>query len=575
MAQAKPKLVTEIRAALYARYSSDIMNDESVERQFADLEKAAGKFGFKLDKRHYFFDKAQSGASLFDRPGLTRDLLNSAAKREFDVVLVEQTDRLARNKGDSFWLDDNLKFNNVKVFTPAGEVSDLQLMFESFANADFLKKLALRVKSGHDKIALKGLIPGPAAYGYDCVTLAGVKVINKEQSKIVIRIFNEYVSGKSPRAIAADLMRDKIPSPSGGQFWNFQSIVGGEGKKRGMLHNQLYIGVYLKNRFFNIKNPRTGKTVARRADLDDLITVQVPHLRIIDQELWNAAHALRKKRGNKKYASGQVQRAVVPRKKHLLAGLLRCAECNGGLVNVARDRNGLTRVACSIGHRGGACKHAKSYDLAKLTTESIFRMHKQLTDPDFLKEKAREKSLHLARKEKEDRGDRKTVQRDYDRVGIKIKQLVRALGEDDGDEMPKEIRAALKMAEIERRGLEEMLRQLGAEDNVTVLHPRTATAFIGDVETLHAMLQRNQNDPRGRVAFANLIDRILVHPTTYDAPYEISLYARKSAVGTNLFPRPRTTKEIVAAEGFPRTDRGGPGTSSTSSGFAPAFVAMQ
>src|SRR2546423_1530944 len=54
------KAVTNKRAALYARFSSDLQKDKSIDRQFADLEKAARRLGFKLDKRYYFADRAQT-----------------------------------------------------------------------------------------------------------------------------------------------------------------------------------------------------------------------------------------------------------------------------------------------------------------------------------------------------------------------------------------------------------------------------------------------------------------------------------------------------------------------------------
>lgn len=565
------KLVAPLRAALYARFSSDLQKDISIERQFADLEKAAARLGLLLDKRHYYSDYSQSATSLFDRPGLTRELLGGSNRGEFDVVLVEATDRLSRNKADLFFLADRFKFNNTKIFTAAGEVSELQLTFDGHMNADFMAKLAMRVKSGHDQIARRGLIPGRAAYGYDCVEHrkgddAGVKVINPDQAKIVVRIFEEYVTGKSPRQIAADLTREGISAPGGGSHWNFQVIVGGVGsKRRGLLHNPLYVGVYEKNRFYNVKNPSTGKVITRKAAPDDLISVEVPHLRIVDQALWDAAHRLRKERGYKRFgASGQVQRAVVPRKQHLLAGLLRCAECNGGMIVVSTDRNGLQRVTCSAAHNRQTCRHSKSYNLVKLTKEAVYRMHKHLTDPEFLKEKAKEKIRELERLEKEQGSERRTAQMQYDRLDIQIKKLAMLLADDSGDEMPAEILAALKAKEIERRGLQERLRVLGAGTNVTELHPAIAKTFVDSVDKLHKMLQDNPDDAECRVAFANVIDCILVHPTEYNEGYEISLYARVSAIkgGIELFPAARSSKEIVAQEGLSyRTDRVGHDTS--------------
>lgn len=542
-----------IRAALYARFSSDLQKDTSIDRQFADLERAAKRLVLKLDKQHYYADRAQSATSLFDRPGLTRELLNAAKAKKFDIVLVEATDRLSRNRADLFWLVEQFKFYGVKIYTPSGEVTDLQLTFDGHKNAEFVSQLAGRVRSGHDEMARQGLIPGKAAYGYDCVDRsAGEKIINKEKAKIVVRIFTEYASGKSPRQIAADLMRDKVPSPTGTSFWNYQSIVGGSGNKRGMLHNQLYLGVYLKNRYINVPNPNTGKTITRKADEDTLITAQVPHLRIISQKLWDAAHRVRAERGSQKVGRSHVERAVVPRQQHLLAGLLRCGECSGKMITVASDRNGKKLVCCSDAHKGKTCSNGKSYNLHRLTELAIDSMHKHLTDPDFLKEKALAKTIEYARLEKEQSGERQAAQKQVDRLNVQIAKLVRMI--DEEDDLPKELLASLKAKEIERKGLEERLRLLGAESNVTILNqPHVLKSFGKSVETLHAKLLKNPDDEECRMAFGNIIDSIIVHPTGFGAVYDVSLYARLSAItGVDLFPKGRSSQEMAAAEGFPR-----------------------
>ena len=46
MAHPKLKLATQLRAALYARFSNDVQNERSIDRQFGDLEKAAQRLGF-------------------------------------------------------------------------------------------------------------------------------------------------------------------------------------------------------------------------------------------------------------------------------------------------------------------------------------------------------------------------------------------------------------------------------------------------------------------------------------------------------------------------------------------------
>ena len=159
----KLRLVTPnpagLRAALYRRYSDDVQNDRSIERQTADLDKAAPRLNLKLDKQLYFEDRGQSATTLFDRPGLTRGLLGAVEKELVDVVFVEHTDRLARNRADLFWLVEQFRFHNFRIFTPAGEVSDLQLTFEGHQNATDSAKTRFRVRSGHSDAAREGLIP--------------------------------------------------------------------------------------------------------------------------------------------------------------------------------------------------------------------------------------------------------------------------------------------------------------------------------------------------------------------------------------------------------------------------------
>jgi site-specific DNA recombinase len=544
-----PRLVTApLKAALYARFSSDIQKDLSIDRQFADLEKVVVRLNLKLDKRHYYSDRSQSGSSLFERPGLTRELLDAAKNNRFDVVLVEATDRLSRKRADLFWLADEFKFANVRIFTPAGEVSDLQLTFDGHQNEDFIAKLAYRVKSGHDAVARAGLIPGGAAYGYDCVPhQPGVKVINTDEARILRRIFSEYASGKSPRLIAADLMKDKVPSPTGSAFWNYQSIVGGAGKKRGLLNNQLYIGVYLKNRFYNVKNPATGKTVTREANPDDLIRADVPHLRIIDQKLWNAVHRVRKERGNTRLGKDS-QRAVVPRKQHLLAGLLRCAECSERMVINFSDRHGKKGVCCSMAHNRQTCSNRKTYSLDKITSLAVEKLCSHLSDPEILKERARARISEFERLEKENSGARQAAQKQLDRLNVQIAKLVRLVEQDESDDLPQELTASLKEKHIERRGLEERMRLLGAETNVTALHPTAVKSFGKSIEKLREMIEKNPLDPACRMALGNVLDSIVVHPTGFAAPYEISLYARLSAVmgRVDLFS---ATAEIPVKQG--------------------------
>src|SRR6267154_4514868 len=76
--QMKPKQRT---AALYARFSSDLQKDRSVDDQFADCERFAKREGLKIVAK--FSDRAKSGSTLFGRDGAL-ELMLAAKARKFD-----------------------------------------------------------------------------------------------------------------------------------------------------------------------------------------------------------------------------------------------------------------------------------------------------------------------------------------------------------------------------------------------------------------------------------------------------------------------------------------------------------
>jgi site-specific DNA recombinase len=544
----RPRLITsteELRAALYCRFSSDVQNERSIDRQVADLEKVAPRFHLKLNKRLYFEDRGTTATTLFERPGLTRQLLGAAEQKLFDVVLVEHTDRLARKQADMFWLAEQFKLLGVKIFTPSGEVDPLRLTFESYQNEQFSIVLSARVKSGQNDAIREGRIPHGLGYGYDDIKdKPGEKRINDDEAKIVVRIFTEFTSGKSPRKIALDLTRDGILSRDG-KTWTFQTIIK-------MLQNQIYMGVYVRNKVRRIRNYNTGKRDAHPAAPDDLLTLDVPHLRIIDQGLWDAAQKVRLARSSKPFWK-QKTRSPVARRLHPFAGLFHCSACGDKMIICGTGRNGDKLTACSTAWWKQTCPHRKSYSLARLTKLATEKMHAHLTDPDFVKERAKERAKELARLERDTVAERNTAQKELDRVDLKIRKLVRLAEDDDSEDVPQEVRDRLKELKIEQRGLKQRLEVLDAESREPTLLPTAMQALARDVDTLYAMLQDNPDDPACRIALGNLLRKVLVHPTGYNQPYDVSLYARHAAyVGEMpLFP-----EKVSENQGFGRINTG-------------------
>jgi DNA invertase Pin-like site-specific DNA recombinase len=87
---------TQLRAVIYARFSTDMQRDASIEDQVRSCRDYAVRHELKVVD--VYSDRALSGASLM-RPGIHK-LLSDGRKGAFDVVLSEGLDRLSRNQAD-------------------------------------------------------------------------------------------------------------------------------------------------------------------------------------------------------------------------------------------------------------------------------------------------------------------------------------------------------------------------------------------------------------------------------------------------------------------------------------------
>jgi site-specific DNA recombinase len=537
-------------AALYARFSSDLQHDSSIGDQFAICETYAAREGFRIIPELKFFDKAKTSATLKDRDGWA-DLMTAVRARKCDIVIVECMDRISREPEDLAGINNRFKYANVVLHTlNEGIADDMKFGFRGIMGAAYLKDLGDKVRRHHTGRAKEGLFPGCVTYGYKTVAgKKGEREIDAEKAAVVRRIFTEYAKGVSPRIIASDLTRDGIPSPMGGK-WNYQGFVGGK-HEPGIISNELYIGRLNWNVTFKVRDPET-KIVQKRLSAErDRIVKPVPHLRIIDQELWDAAQAVRQGRSTKMFgpSGGYKRRATVARKEHLLTDLLRCGVCNGKMsVGNGAGRNGQPRVCCSSANANGTCEHRKSYDLGRLQRGVIEGFRDNLIDPKVTAELARTFHTRYAENAKNDGAERATVEKQRNRLVLQIGRIVDAIS--DSDEALPALVAKLREKEAERVGLEERLRQLGGANNVIALHPNVIEDYCKTVKEMHEALMINAESPVHRAAFRNLIDSIVVRPTAARMPYEFDVYGRLSAMlGVDLFPTQRSNQEILESEG--------------------------
>jgi hypothetical protein len=246
---------------------------------------------------------------------------------------------------------DQLSFLGIQMHaTSIGAISQMHIGIMGTMAQMTLSDLREKTWRGQLGRAQAGRIPGGLAYGYEVVPQAkdakdgGERRILPAEAAVVTRIFREYAAGHSPRHIAHRLNDEGVKGPKG-RPWGDTTIRGQVDRGTGLLNNSLYIGRLSWNRCSYLKNPTTGRRVARVNPREDWEEIDVPELRIVDQELWNAVKARQEavQFDIGKDPSGQpLNRAH--RRKFLLSGLVSCGCCGGGYTIVATDGMAVRRT---------------------------------------------------------------------------------------------------------------------------------------------------------------------------------------------------------------------------------------
>lgn len=113
--------MSQIRCAVYARYTTDKQNPLSIDDQVRKCREFGERKGWELLDPHIYSDQAISGDTN-DRSGLQRLLEAATAPgHPFDAILVDDTSRLSRKLADSLRIFDQLRFAGVRlVFVSQG-----------------------------------------------------------------------------------------------------------------------------------------------------------------------------------------------------------------------------------------------------------------------------------------------------------------------------------------------------------------------------------------------------------------------------------------------------------------------
>jgi site-specific DNA recombinase len=475
-----------LRWAIYARYSSDRQNPKSSEDQIRECEARVAALGGIVVKR--YSDDGVSGAHESQRPQYLA-MLAAMKAGIFDAVMAEDLDRLNRNLEASARIYSLAERDGIQIWTLAdGRISQMHTGLKGLMGEMFLKQLADKTRRGMLAVANAGRIPGGNCYGYT-VSGRGTRAIDEVQAAVIRRVYSDYASNVSPIAICTALNREGVPPPRG-EEWRVSTLVGNTKRLNGILANPIYVGRPVFNRQRFVKDPETGKRVARPNPPEAWIRQDVPELRIVSDELWQAVRA-RRADASKDYPLHQHRRP-----KTLLSGLVRCEEC-GAPMTLANSY-----FRCTRNGNAGTCENNRGVSSVKLEAMIIGALREALDNSEIIAEYTRHLRSTIEKMETERAKVAEAAARRRGTVQRKLDNLMIAL--EDGEAGPT-VRSRIGQLEAELATIDAP----PPRRNVVTVIPDAASRFRAQLADLEEMLKGDGTEGmKAREALRGMIGRI-------------------------------------------------------------------
>ncbi|WP_067622819.1 recombinase family protein [Alicyclobacillus acidiphilus] len=342
---------------------------ETLSRHRRALLEMAKKYKYNIRE---MYEEVVNAEFISQRPVVQR-LLQDVQDGKYEAVLTMDIDRLGRgNQIDQGIIATTFKYSETLIITPR-KVYDLQdeldeewSEFEQFIARREYKIIARRLAQGRRMAAKEGKNVGRIPYGYqrgDDLHL----IPDPETAPIVRQIFELRAQGMGRYGIAHWLDDRHIAPPAGSgirKAWESVTV-------RDIINNETYLGRIIFGQVKYVKTPTGDK---RKVNLprERWIIVENAHPPIIDQELWDRAHAMQD--------AMSAHNAKDYKLKNALAGLIRCGNCGKIMVRRNHQNRSKNMLLCNT-HRCNT-RIGRYEDVEALVLEQLAALSRALPQQD-------------------------------------------------------------------------------------------------------------------------------------------------------------------------------------------------
>ena len=328
-----------------------------------------------LENRPYteYVDDGYSGANT-DRPAFQR-LISDCRMGIVDTIIVKDLSRFGR---DYVAVNDyveqifpllGVRFISVLDHFDSDKSQDGTLdmcpAVMNIVNTYYVYDLSQKIRASHTAMMRRGILTTKfTPLGYRCEDRDEGWIIEEKEAKLVHRIFDLALEGKSTGYIARILNSEHIPTPmkltGHGYSETFEQFILWEPNTVGsILRNEAYTGVLIQRKN---KALIPGKKVIRRTSPDEQFRHEGHHESIVSREEWEKVQQVIRQK------SEMTNRTSI---EWALKGKVRCGICNRSMGKASEKKS---RIACM---RVGCTNAIKEEDLNVAAMQPILRKRRR------------------------------------------------------------------------------------------------------------------------------------------------------------------------------------------------------